>query len=256
MTYKRTLPAILAGTLALAIHASGCTGNTAVNGAIASATTKKATTKPTATSTRGPGSDSVSGGISDRGTPGPTASVGPESTPSPAGSGTGTSPGGQGIVPTPTAATGGGNPVPTAAPVLTPTPGGGGTTSPSKPYDPADSSKVEIYVGSSLVGNRVSVIYEPAPDGNNSLNKPTTIKLTASVLLTNGLSDSRAKWEIKNKLVATVDGNGLVTAVGRGRTEVIARPLDDFSYGPTETVPTATAVIEVQAVGAVDLVVE
>jgi hypothetical protein len=145
---------------------------------------------------------------------------------------------------------------PTPSPVVTPTPAGGGTTTPTKPYDPADSSKVDILIGSALVGNRVSVIYEPAPDGNNSLNKPTTIKLTASVLLTNGMSDSRAKWETKNSLVATVDGNGLVSAVGRGRTEIIARPLDDFTYGPTETVPTATAVIEVQAVGAVDLVVE
>lgn len=144
----------------------------------------------------------------------------------------------------------------TPAPVVTGTPTSGGGNASTKPYDPAESSRIDILVGSSPVGNRVSVIYEPAPDNNNTLNKPTTIKLTAAVLLTNGLTDSRAKWESKNKLIATVDGNGLVTAVGRGRTEVIAKPLDDFTYGPNDTVPTATAVIEVQAVGAIDLVVE
>jgi len=111
-------------------------------------------------------------------------------------------------------------------------------------------------IGSSIVGNMISTIYEPAPDGNNSLNKPTTLKLTASVLLNNLSTDSRAKWESRNRLVAIVDATGLVTAVGRGRTEIIARPADDLSYPAGYTVPTATAVIEVRAVAAIDLVVE
>ncbi|MEB3204757.1 MAG: Ig-like domain-containing protein [Candidatus Sericytochromatia bacterium] len=158
----------------------------------------------------------------------------------------------------------GGQTNPTPAPVVTSPPpaNGGGTNGGSEPapannpYYPLESSDIKLLIGSTIVGNTVSTIYEPAPDGNNSLNKPTTIKLTASVLLNNLTSDNRAKWESRNKLVATVDANGLVTAVGRGRTEIVARPADDLSYPAGFTVPTAQAIIEVKAIGAVDLVVE
>jgi len=107
-----------------------------------------------------------------------------------------------------------------------------------------------------VVGNLPKVIYEPAPDGVNSLGKPTTLSLTAEVRLNNGLLDGRAKWRSKNTLVATVDSVGLVKAVGRGTTEIIAIPADDLAYPAELTVPSATAVIEVQAVGGLELVVQ
>ncbi|MEB3237374.1 MAG: Ig-like domain-containing protein [Candidatus Sericytochromatia bacterium] len=126
----------------------------------------------------------------------------------------------------------------------------------NNPYAPFESMGIGLLVGNGPVGNLPRVIYEPAPDGVNSLGKPTTLKLTAEVTLNNGLKDSRAKWRSRNTLVATVDANGLVTAVGRGATEIIAIPADDLAYPADLTVPSATANIEVKAVGGIDLVVE
>lgn len=126
----------------------------------------------------------------------------------------------------------------------------------NNPYAPNFSSDIKLYLGNAPVGLVAYPLYEPAPDGNNTLGKPTTLKLTASVILANNTTDGRAKWRSTNPLVATVDAVGLVTAVGRGTTQIIARPADDLAYPAHLVVPTATAIVDVQAIGAIDLVVE
>lgn len=73
-------------------------------------------------------------------------------------------------------------------------------------------------------------------DRNNiSMNKGTTTTLVATINPNDTTEDTTKKWESSNTNVVTVDENGMVTAVGRGRAEV------------TVTVgnKTATATIEV-----------
>lgn len=58
-----------------------------------------------------------------------------------------------------------------------------------------------------------------------SLDKGRTLQLTAEILPADA-ENKNLKWYSDNESTAVVDGNGLVTAVGSGRAEIIAESTD------------------------------
>lgn len=58
-----------------------------------------------------------------------------------------------------------------------------------------------------------------------SLDKGRTLQLTAEILPADA-ENKNLKWYSDNESAAVVDGNGLVTAVGSGRAEIIAESTD------------------------------
>lgn len=78
---------------------------------------------------------------------------------------------------------------------------------------------------------------------------PTSVQLTAEVLLSSGQSDSKAKWRSLRPETATVDGNGLVTAgSATGDAIIVATSLDGEA--------SATAKITLTDFGAAEVVVD
>lgn len=120
----------------------------------------------------------------------------------------------------------------TASPTPTPSPSPHPTPSPTPtpvPEDPNSYVPFAIGVTPTIDATTINL---PPPEGELALY-PYTTRVSADVLMSNGFHSTQVSWSSSNPDLASVDGQGNVTARGLvpGTVEIIATSLDNKASG-------------------------